>query len=260
MLLAIDAGNTNTVFALIDGDRLVQEWRISTKDQRTEDEYMVWVNQLLTLHDLDRAIITSAIIASVVPQVVRPLTLLCRRFFNCEPLLVGSESVDLGIEVRLSNPREVGADRLVNAVAAYDQYGGNLAIIDFGTATTFDVVAQDGGYEGGVICPGINLSLAALHQAAAKLPKIAIEPPKSEKATGKSTFEAMQSGIFWGYIGMIEGLVARLRAEHGSDMQTVATGGLAPIFAGQTDAIQHVQGDLTLKGLALIHARQSLSA
>ncbi|MCJ9428740.1 type III pantothenate kinase [Kordiimonas marina] len=255
MLLTIDAGNTNTVFALIDGEDIVEQWRISTGDQRTVDEYMVWISHLMALHDRKPEAVTGAIIASVVPQMLWPLTQLCKKYFHCDPLIVGAPEVKLGVDVDVKNPQEVGADRLVNAVAADALYGGPVAVVDFGTATTFDIVGKNGAYLGGVICPGINLSLHALHQAAAKLPRIAVAPPTSDRVTGKSTLEAMQAGIFWGYVGMIEGITARLKKEHGADMKVLATGGLAPVFAGHTDAIDAVAGDLTLQGLRLIYER-----
>ena len=257
MLLTIDAGNTNTVFALIEGETIIEQWRISTGDQRTVDEYMVWVSHLMALHGRDPKSVTGAIIASVVPQVVWPLTQLCKKYFGCEPLIVGAPGVVLGVDIQVTNPQEVGADRLVNAVAGHALYGGPLVVVDFGTATTFDVVGPDGAYLGGIICPGINLSLQALHQAAAKLPRIAVTAPTSEIVTGKSTLEAMQSGVFWGYVSMIEGLVVRLKKEHGADVRVLATGGLAPIFANRTQAIDEVVGDLTLQGLRLIYNRNN---
>lgn len=255
MLLTIDAGNTNTVFALIDGKDIVEQWRISTGDQRTAEEYMVWISQLMALHNRKTDDVEGAIIASVVPQVVWPLTQLCKKYFNCKPMIVGAADVDIGVDVRVTNPQEVGADRLVNAVAANEIYGAPLVIVDFGTATTFDVVGDDGAYLGGLICPGINLSLSALHQAAAKLPRIAVISPDTDRVTGKTTQEAMQFGVFWGYVGMIEGLVNRLKAEHSQDMKILATGGLAPIFANRTNAIDDVSGELTLEGLRLIYER-----
>ncbi len=261
MLLTIDAGNTNTVFALIDKGAIVEQWRISTGDQRTVDEYMVWISNLMALAGRKPETVTGAIIASVVPQVVWPLTQLCKKYFSCEPLIVGEEGVDLGVDIRVTNPREVGADRLVNAVAGHALYGGPIIVVDFGTATTFDIVGSDGAYLGGVICPGINLSLKALHQAAAKLPRIAVEAPgRNMPVTGKTTQEAMQSGVFWGYVSMIEGLVTRLKAEHSNKMRVLATGGLAPIFANRTDAIDDVVGDLTLHGLRLIFERNGTAA
>ncbi len=257
MLLAIDAGNTNTVFALIEDDKIVEQWRVSTDDQRTVEEYMVWISQLMMLHGRNASEVTGTIIASVVPQVVWPLTKLCTSYFKSQPMIVGSPDVDLGVDIDVVNPQEVGADRLVNAVAADHLYGGPLVVVDFGTATTFDVVGNNGAYLGGLICPGINLSLSALHQAAAKLPRIAVTAPTAEHITGKTTQEAMQFGVFWGYVGMIEGLVARLKAEHSSDMKILATGGLATIFANRTDSIDEVTGELTLEGLRLIYERNS---
>lgn len=257
MLLTIDAGNTNTVFALIEAETIVEQWRLSTDDQRTIDEYMVWISQLMMLHGRKASDVTGAIIASVVPQVVWPLSKLCTTYFNCKPMIVGSPDVKLGVDVDVKNPQEVGADRLVNAVAADHLYGGPLVVVDFGTATTFDVVGHKGAYLGGLICPGINLSLSALHQAAAKLPRIAVTAPNTTHITGKTTQEAMQSGVFWGYVSMIEGLVARLKVEHSPDMKILATGGLAAIFANRTDAIDEVVGELTLVGLRLIYERNS---
>lgn len=257
MLLAIDAGNTNTVFALIENNKIVEQWRVSTDDQRTVEEYMVWISQLMMLHGRKASDVTGTIIASVVPQVVWPLTKLCTAFFKSQPMIVGSPDVDLGVEIDVVNPQEVGADRLVNAVAADHLYGGPLVVVDFGTATTFDVVGDNGAYLGGLICPGINLSLSALHQAAAKLPRIAVTAPTASHVTGKTTQEAMQFGVFWGYVGMIEGLVARLKAEHSPDMKILATGGLATIFANRTDSIDEVTGELTLEGLRLIYERNS---
>ncbi|HSV28141.1 MAG TPA: type III pantothenate kinase, partial [Candidatus Omnitrophota bacterium] len=221
MLLAIDSGNTNIVFAVFDGEQVRGEWRASTDTDRTADELGVWLMQLLTIEGLKREDITACIIASVVPAMVFGLKTLCRRYFACEPVVVGDDGVVLGINVLLDRPEEVGADRLVNAVAAHGSYKGPLIVIDFGTATTFDVVDRDGNYCGGAIAPGINLSLEALHMAAAKLPRVAIGRPK--QVIGKATVPAMQSGIFWGYVGMIEGLVTRIREEYGAPMQVVAT-------------------------------------
>lgn len=255
MILAIDAGNTNIVFALRDQSGLRQKWRISTDASRTADEYMVWLSQLMRLENMETITISGAIIATVVPQALFPLQLLCRRYFNCDALVVGSKDVKLGIDVDMENPREVGADRLVNAVAARDQYGAPLIVLDFGTATTFDVVSDKGAYIGGVISPGINLSLEALHMAAAKLPRIAVERP--DNVIGRGTVSAMQSGVFWGYVGLIEGLVTRIQSEYGSPMKVVATGGLATLFAGATGMIEEVDQELTIKGLFQIYDRNS---
>ncbi|BAE51576.1 type III pantothenate kinase [Paramagnetospirillum magneticum] len=255
MLLAIDSGNTNIVFAVYDGDTLRGEWRASTDSERTADELGVWLTQLLTIEGLNRLDISAAIIASVVPAMVFGLKTLCRRYFKCEPLVVGDEGVDLGLSILLDRPEEVGADRLVNAVAAHKYYKGPLIVIDFGTATTFDVVDADGNYCGGAISPGINLSLEALHMAAAKLPRVAIGRPR--QVIGRATVPAMQSGIFWGYVGLIEGLVKRIKEEFGSDMLVLATGGLAPLFAEATKVINALDADLTLRGLLEIHRRNS---
>ncbi|MGE4281980.1 MAG: type III pantothenate kinase [Magnetospirillum sp.] len=255
MLLAIDAGNTNIVFAVFDGEQVRGEWRASTHTDRTADELGVWLMQLLTTENLHREDISAVIIASVVPAIVFNLKTLCRRYFGCEPRVVGDESVQLGIKILLDRPEEVGADRLVNAVAAHKFYQGPLIVIDFGTATTFDVVDQEGNYCGGAIAPGINLSLEALHMAAAKLPRVAIGRPK--QVIGKATVPAMMSGIFWGYVGLIEGLIGRMEEEFGSKMLVVATGGLAPLFAESTPVINELASDLTLRGLLEIHRRNS---
>jgi type III pantothenate kinase len=255
MLLAIDSGNTNIVFAVYDGDTLKGEWRASTDSERTADELGVWLTQLLTIEGLNRLDITAAIIASVVPAMVFGLKTLCRRYFKCEPLVVGDEGVNLGLSILLDRPEEVGADRLVNAVAAHKYYKGPMIVIDFGTATTFDVVDGEGNYCGGAISPGINLSLQALHMAAAKLPRVAIGRPR--QVIGRATVPAMQSGIFWGYVGLIEGLVKRIKEEFGSDMLVLATGGLAPLFAEATKVIDELDADLTLRGLLEIHRRNA---
>lgn len=254
MLLAIDSGNTNIVFAIYDGEKPKGEWRSSSDAKRTADEYGVWLSQLMQLDRLKGSDVTDAIIATVVPETLFSLKSLCRKYFDCEPMVVGTPEVELGIEVLVDAPDEVGADRLVNAVSAHRRYGGPLILIDFGTATTFDVVDESGNYFGGVISPGINLSLDALHMAAAQLPRIAVQRPK--RVIGKQTVPAMLSGVYWGYIGLIEGLVTRIKEDYGSDdMTVIATGGLAPLFAEGTDAIQHLDLDLTLRGLAEIHHR-----
>ena len=252
MLLAIDSGNTNIVFAIYDGETLKAQWRSSSDAKRTADEYGVWLSQLMQLDGLQHGDVSDAIIATVVPETLFSLKSLCRKYFECEPMVIGTAEVNLNIEVLVDSPSVVGADRLVNAVSAHNLYRGPLILIDFGTATTFDVVDQEGNYFGGVIAPGINLSLDALHMAAAQLPRIAVQRP--ERVIGKKTVPAMLSGVYWGYIGLIEGLVSRIRDDFGNDnMATIATGGLAPLFAEGTDAIQHLDLDLTLRGLAEIH-------
>lgn len=257
MLLAIDSGNTNIVFAVFDGDSVHGEWRSSTTTERTADEFGVWLTQLMSLSGMHPRDIKAAIIATVVPATLFSLKTLCRKYFGCEPLVVGEPEVELGLSVLLDRPEEVGADRLVNAVAAHKFYTGPLIVIDFGTATTFDVVDAQGNYCGGAIAPGPNLSLEALHAAAAKLPRVAIGRPK--QVIGRATVPAMQSGVFWGYVGLIEGLVSRIQAEFGTPMTVVATGGLAPLFMDATRVIQHIAPDLTLKGLLEIHRRNDRS-
>jgi type III pantothenate kinase len=252
MLLAIDAGNTNIVFAIFEGEILRGSWRSSTETKRTADEYAVWFTQLMALAELKPAQVDACIIASVVPEVVFNLVTLVKRYFKITPRIVGEGHLNLGIGIKIDQPEEVGADRLVNAVAARTLVPAPCIVVDFGTATTFDLIDEEGDYAGGVIAPGINLSLQALYMAAAKLPRVALKRP--DKVVGKGTITAMQSGIFWGYIGLIEGLIGRIRAESGhTDMPVIATGGLAPLFAGATSVIDKVESDLTLLGLRLIH-------
>jgi type III pantothenate kinase len=255
MLLAIDAGNTNIVFAVHDGKDVRAEWRAVTETTRTADEYAVLLSQLLTLNSLTFDDLDSAIIATVVPSALFDLRQLCRKYVKCEPMVVGDPDLDLGIEVRIERPEAAGADRLVNAVAAHQRYKGALIVVDFGTATTFDIIGANGDYEGGVIAPGANLSAEALHQGAAMLPRVAIQ--RTQSVIGKDTIPAMQSGLYWGYIGLIEGLVARIKAEYGAPMTVVGTGGLANLFHRQTTAIDHLDPDLTIRGLVLIHARNA---
>ena len=253
MLLAVDSGNTNIVFAVFDGDELRGEWRSSSDARRTADEYGVWLAQLMALSELKAGDITDCVVATVVPETLYSLKTLCRKYFGCEPVVIGEPGVKLGLEVLAESPDEVGADRLVNAAAAHSRYGGPLIIIDFGTATTFDVVDDKGNYFGGVIAPGINLSLDALHMAAAKLPRVAVQKPLT--VIGRRTVPAMLSGVYWGYMGLLEGLVARIKEEYGEDMKVIATGGLAPLFAEGTPIIDHLDQGLTLRGLAEIHRR-----
>jgi type III pantothenate kinase len=255
MLLAIDAGNTNIVFAVHDGKEVRAEWRAVTETTRTADEYAVLLSPLLALNGLAFDDIDSAIIATVVPAALFDLRLLCRRYLKCEPLVVGDPSLDLGIAIHIDRPEAVGADRLVNTVAAHERYKGALIVVDFGTATTFDIVSAKGDYEGGVIAPGANLSAEALHKGAAMLPRVAIQ--RTQSVIGKDTIPAMQSGLFWGYIGLIEGLVARIKAEYGEPMTVIGTGGLANLFHRQTTVIDHLDPDLTIRGLVLINARNA---
>jgi len=255
MLLVIDAGNTNIVFAVHDGQTVRAEWRAVTDTLRTADEYAVMLLPLLQLQGIGFEHVNSAIIATVVPAALFDLKTLCRRYFKCEPMVVGDPNLDLGIKVLTDRPAAVGADRLVNAVAAHAAHKGALIVVDFGTATTFDIVAANGDYEGGVIAPGANLSAEALHRAAAMLPRVAVE--RTQAVIGKDTEPAMRSGLFWGYIGLIEGLVKRIKEEYGAPMTVIGTGGLSTLFYKQTPAIDYIDPDLTIRGLVLIHARNA---
>ncbi len=254
MLLAIEQGNTNTLFAVHDGETWIAQWRSATESTRTADEYAVWLSQLFEMNGLNMKSLTGCIISSVVPQSIFNLRNLSRRYLGVEPLIIG-ENAELGVEVRIDKPSEAGADRLVNAVGAHIAYPGPLIVIDSGTATTFDIVAADGGFEGGIIAPGVNLSMQALHDAAAKLPRIAIQRPERNRVVGTDTVTAMQSGVFWGYIGLIEGLIQRIKAERGEHLTVVATGGVVSLFEGATDMIDFFDPDLTIRGLLEIHRR-----
>lgn len=252
MLLAIEQGNTNTLFAVHDGQDWIAQWRTATEASRTADEYAVWLTQLLAMRGLSLASLKGCIISSVVPQSIFNLRNLSRRYLGVEPRVIG-DNVELGIAVRITKPSEAGADRLVNAIGAHLTYPGDLIVIDSGTATTFDVVAADGAFEGGIIAPGVNLSLQALHEAAAMLPRIAIQRPAT--VIGKDTVSNMQSGVFWGYIALIEGLVARIKAEWGRPMTVIGTGGVVSLFEGATDSIDRFDPDLTIRGLLEIWRR-----
>lgn len=254
MLLAIEQGNTNTLFAIHDGATWCAQWRAETATRRTADEYAVWLATLLSMEGLHMADLDACIISSVVPQSLFHLRNLSRRYLHVEPLVIG-ENVDVGIAVRIDKPREAGADRLVNAVGAHALYPGAKLIVDSGTATTFDVVAADGAFEGGIIAPGVNLSMQALHDAAAQLPRVAIKRPG--KVIGTDTVGAMQSGVFWGYVELIDGLVRRIKAEYGAPMTVIATGGVAALFDGASAEIDHFNHDLTLHGMFLIYQKNT---
>lgn len=251
MLLCIDTGNTNTVFSLWDGTRSIGTWRASTEHQRTADQYFVWLTTLMQASGLKDVAVSDVVISSTVPRVVFNLRVLCDRYFNCRPLVVGKPECLLPVPYRIDEGVRPGPDRLANAAAAFDRYGGNAVVVDFGTATNFDVVADDGAYVGGVISPGVNLSLEALAAGAAALPHVDISRP--DKVIGTNTVGAIQSGVFWGYSGLIEGIVARLQAEYGQKLTVIATGGLAPLFAQGDIQFDHIDDDLTIHGLTVIH-------
>ncbi|WP_439817855.1 type III pantothenate kinase [Zavarzinia sp. CC-PAN008] len=255
MLLAINANNTNIKFSVFDGNTQLSEWRIHTTNSRTADEYAVWLVHLMALKNLGPGDITAAVIGSVVPQTMFDLRLLCERYFNARPIVIGDEGVDTGIVIHMDRPRDVGADRICNAIAVREIHNGPAIVVDFGTATTFDVVDQTGAYIGGVIAPGINLSIEALHTATAKLPRITVERPA--RVIGKDTLSAMHAGVFWGYVGLIEGLVARIKAEFGAPMKVFATGGQAPLFVDATDVIEEVAPDLSMRGLLAVYRRNA---
>ena len=251
MLFAVDVGNTNTVFAVFEFNEKRSEWRCSTNNLRTADEYFIWLKSLMDLENIDFGKINAVIISSVVPQVVFNLRVLSSRYFSCRPLVVGKSDCLLPIDVRVDEGVLVGADRIVNSVGAFGRYGGNLIVVDFGTATTFDVVDYDGAYIGGIIAPGVNLSMKALHEEAAALPYIDISKPKN--IIGTNTVECMQSGIFWGYLSLIEGLVSKIQTKREKKVQVIATGGLATLFSLDTEIFDKVDLDLTLAGLVGIY-------
>lgn len=250
MLLCIDCGNTNTVFSIWDGAAFTGTWRMGTDHRRTADEYYVWLSTLVAAGGL-RLQVTDCIISSTVPRVVFNLRVLCSRYFDCRPYVVGKPDCALPVLPRVDQGTQVGPDRLVNTVAGFDRHGGDLILVDFGTATTFDVVDTDGAYIGGAIAPGVNTSLEALHMSAAALPHVDVTKPQT--AIGTNTVACMQSGIYWGYVGLVEGLVQQIRAERGRPMQVIGTGGLAPLFDLGTDVFDKIEDDLTMHGLVLIH-------
>ena len=252
MLLVIDVGNTNMVLGVYKDTELLDHWRIATDRQRTTDEYGVLIRELFYLNDLRADDINAIIISSVVPPVVPTLERMCQRYFGLSPLLIGP-GVKTGMDIRYDNPREVGADRIVNAVAAYEKYGGPVIIVDFGTATTFCAVDAKGVYLGGSICPGIGISTEALVQRTAKLPRIELK--RTDSVICRNTIESMQAGVFYGFVGQVEGIVARMRRELDMSARVVATGGLAVVIAPATKAIDVVEPMLTLEGLRIIYER-----
>lgn len=252
MLLVIDIGNTNIVYGIYDGEKLLHHWRVSTNRNSTADEYGVALRTLFTYAGFNHADIDAIAIASVVPPLNPAIEQMCRRYFGIEPLVIGP-GVKTGLPIRYENPREIGADRIVDAVAGYAKYGGPLIIVDFGTATTFGVISADGAYLGGAICPGVGTSTEALFQRAARLPRIELVKPKS--VIGKNTVAGMQAGIIYGYVGLVDGIVRRIMAELGQKCRVVATGGLAELIAPETETIETVDQFLTLEGMRLVYLR-----
>jgi type III pantothenate kinase len=256
MLLAINVNNTNVKFGVVDGDKIVGEWRQHTSAMRTADEHAVWLFQLMAMEGIDPKAITDAIVGSVVPQATFNIRRLCTRYFDCEPLVLGEPNVVYGIKVK---GQGAGADRICNTVGASMLFPSMpVVVVDFGTATTFDVVDEEGSYCGGAIAPGINLSIEALVNATAQLPRIVVERP--QQVIGTNTVACMHSGVFWGYVGLIEGIVARIKGEYGKPMKVISTGGLAPVFDGSTSVIEQIVPDITARGLIEIFRRSKKKA
>lgn len=260
MLLAVDAGNTNIVFALLEEGVIRARWRIATDPRRTADQYAVWLHQLLELEGYGgRSAVDAVIIGTVVPRALHNLQVLASKYFGVEAIVAGEAPADWGIALDVAEPRSVGADRALNAIAAHALHEGDLIVVDFGTATTFDVVDFSGAYKGGIIAPGINLSLDALVTAAAKLPRIAIEAPKDDLSViGRTTEDQMHIGIYWGYVAMMEGLVARMKAQIGRPVTVVSTGGLATLFDQNTAIFDAIEPDLTIQGLGMLWQRSQM--
>jgi type III pantothenate kinase len=254
MLLAIDVGNTNVKFALFQGEDIVARWRLATDARRTADEYAVWLHQLLKMGGFERSDVSAVVIATVVPRALHNLQQLSSKYFGREALIAGRDPLEWGIAVKVAEPRSLGADRAVNAIAAQHLASGDKIVISFGTATTFDHIGPDGAYRGGSIAPGVNLSLDALYAAAAMLPRIAIEQPEGASVIGTTTVSQMQIGIYWGYVALIEGMLARMKAEIAAPVTVIATGGLATLFQEHTHLFDIVEPDLTLRGIARLYA------
>jgi type III pantothenate kinase len=252
MLLALDVGNTNTVVGVFEDKTLKAHWRLSTRRAGTSDEYGIFVKSLFDFAGLDFRAITAVILSTVVPTVQGPLEEMSRQFFGVEPMVVGP-GIKSGMPILYEAPREVGADRIVNAVAAFELYGGPCIVVDFGTATTFDAISSRGEYLGGAICPGIGISAEALFQRAAKLPRVDITRPKA--VIGRNTVSSMQSGLYYGYLGLVEGLVARMREELGGTPKVIATGGLAGLLLAGSSVVDHLDPLLTLTGLRMLYER-----
>jgi type III pantothenate kinase len=253
MILAVDVGNTNLVFALVDRGTIKARWRIATDPRRTADQYSVWLHQLLALEGFTRDDIEGVIIGTVVPRALHNLQVLSEKYFNKVPIVAGAGAASWPLKLNVDEPQNVGADRALNSIAAHAKYHGDLLVVDFGTATTFDVISADGAYEGGIIAPGINLSLDALVSAAAKLPRIAIESPADKNVIGRTTNSQMLIGIYWGYVAMLEGLTSRVKCQLGRPMTVIATGGLAALFANHTKVFDAIEPDLTIQGLSMLY-------
>src|SRR4051812_9367244 len=256
MLLAIDVGNTNIVLGVFDADSLVQSWRLQTLRERTSDELGLLVDGLFAHSRIERVRIRGVILGSVVPPLTNTIRLMTERYFSVKTVVV-EPGLNTGMSILYENPAEVGADRIVNAVGAWERFGKNagrpMIVVDFGTATTLDAITAKGEYLGGAICPGVQISADALFQRAARLPRIEVRKPA--RIVGRTTVGAMESGLFWGYVGMVEGLVKRMTDELGGKAVCVATGGLADVIAPETTLIQHVDADLTLHGLRIVWER-----
>jgi len=250
MLLAIDVGNSNNVIGLFAGEKLLTHWRIRTVQTRTSDEYWVLIKEFILLNNVEAEIIDEIVVACVVPPLIPILKEMGKKYFFCEPLIVGP-GVKTGISILYNNPAEVGADRIVNSVAAYEKYGGPLIIVDFGTATTFDAVSKKGEYMGGAIFPGVQLSMEALFKNAAKLPRVELAEP--ERVIGKSTVESIHSGTIHGFVSMIDGMVSKMQAELGQTAHVIATGGIVELIANRAKSIDTIDPFLTLEGLRIIH-------
>lgn len=257
MLLAVDVGNTNVVFALFEGREIKARWRIATDPRRTGDEYAVWLLQLLEIEGHARSDISRIIVSSVVPRADHNLSVLSEKYFGIKPIFAGQGAAQWPFSIDVDQPSSLGADRALNILAAHDLYGGDLVIVDFGTATKFEVVDFNGAYKGGIITPGINLSLDALVGKTAKLPRIAIRTPEGSSVIGRNTEDQMLIGVFWAHVAMMEGLIARIREEIGRPAKVVATGGLAILFDEKTDIFDHVNADMTILGLAILAERIS---
>lgn len=250
MLLVIDVGNTNTVMGVYGGDELLGHWRLETKKERTSDEMGIFIKELLAFSKYGLGEIKAIAVSNVVPTLGFALGEMCKRYFGLKPFVVGSE-IKSPLKIKLDNPKEIGADRVVNAVAAFQEYASDCVVIDFGTATTFDVVTKAGDYLGGAICPGVSISAEALFHRASKLPRVEIAKP--ERVIGTNTVACLQSGLYYGYIGLVDSLVERIRKESGKKLKVIATGGLAGLIAEDSKTIEMVDDLLTLKGLKILH-------